>query len=122
MKKEKSNIFDNIVESYLEYTKEDDYEVLNEKYLKRLRKVIGGYNITRLYEYDCLSLSLKNKENAYPLMDTLQELWLDTRNIFKEEYGISKISDILNEVSENVDDILSLSYEEIVTEIQKLGY
>ena len=122
MKKEKSNIFDKIVESYLEYTTEDDYEVLKEKYLKRLRKVIGGYNITRLYEYDCLSLSLKNKENAYPLMDTLQELWLDTRDIFKEEYGISKISDILNEVSENVDDILSLSYEEIVTEIQKLGY
>lgn len=55
-------------------------------------------------------------------MDTLQSLWLDTRNIFKEEYGISKISDILNEVSENVDDILSLSYEEIVSEIQKLGY
>lgn len=122
MKKEKLNIFDNIVEAYLEYTKKDDYEILNEKYLKRLRKAIGGYNITRLYEYDCLSLSLKNKENAYPLMDTLQSLWLDTRNIFKEEYGISKISDILNEVSENVDDILSLSYEEIVSEIQKLGY
>ena len=122
MKKEKSNIFGNIVEAYLEYTKKDDYEILNEKYLKRLRKAIGRYNITRLYEYDCLSLSLKNKENAYPLMDTLQRLWLDTRNIFKEEYGISKISDILNEVSENVDDILSLSYDEIVTEIQKLGY
>ena len=122
MKKEKSNIFDKIVESYLEYTNKDEYEILNEKYLKHLRKAIVGYNITRLYEYDCLSLSLKNKENAYPLMDTLQRLWLDTRNIFKEEYGISKISDILNEVSENVDDILSLSYDEIVTEIQKLGY
>ena len=122
MKKEKSNIFDKIVESYLEYTNKDEYEILNEKYLKRLRKAIGEYNITRLYEYDCLSLSLKNKENAYPLMDTLEKLWLDTRDIFKEEYGISKISDILNEVSENVDDILSLSYDEIVTEIQKLGY
>lgn len=122
MKKEKSNIFDKIIESYLEYTKEDNYEILNEKYLKCLRKAIGGYNITRLYEYDCLSLSLKNKENAYPLMETLQKLWIDTRNIFKEEYGISKISDILNEVSENVDDILSLGYDEIVAEIQKLGY
>lgn len=122
MKNEKSNIFDKIVESCLEYTNKDEYEILNEKYLKRLRKAIGGYNITRLYEYDCLSLSLKYKENAYPLMDILQKLWLDTRNIFKEEYGISKISDILNEVSERVDDILSLSYDEIVDEIQKLGY
>lgn len=55
-------------------------------------------------------------------MEILQKLWLDTRKIFKEDYGISKISDILNEVSERVDDILSLSYEEIITEIQKLGY
>lgn len=90
--------------------------------LRHLRKVIVGYNITRLYEYDCLSLSQKNKENVYFLLEILQKLWLDTSGSLKQDYGISKLNDILNEVSERVDDILSLSYEEIITEIQKLGY
>ena len=121
--KKNSNILDELEESSYDYINEEDYEILlDKKHLRRLRKALGGYNITRLYEYDCLSLSLKKKENAYPLMETLEKLWLDPRNIFKEEYGLSKISDILNEISENVDDILSLSYEEIVAEIQKLGY
>lgn len=121
MKKEKINILDKI--KYIFYEEvEVEIKKLDEKELKHLRNKLGGYNITRLYEYDCLSLSLKNKENAYLLMETLEKLWLDTRRIFKEEYGISKISDILNEVSENVDDILSLGYDEIVAEIQKLGY
>ena len=55
-------------------------------------------------------------------MEILQKLWLDTNGSLKQDYGISKLNGILNEVSERVDDILSLSYEEIITEIQKLRY
>lgn len=55
-------------------------------------------------------------------MEILQKLWLNASGSLKQDYGISKLNDILNEVSERVVDILSLSYEEIITEIQKLGY
>lgn len=98
-------------------------EKLNKEELENIRNEICPLNITGLYEYDVLIASFgKYIDLIYPLIDILNRLWLESFKTFKEDYSIDRLGDILSEVNDNVDDILALSYEDIVKEIKKLGY
>ncbi len=121
-----NNITNKIIEVFYKESPGDKIvikEKLNKEELENIRNEICPLNITRLYEYDVLIASLgKYIDLIYPLIDILDRLWLESFRTFKEDYSIDRFGDILSEVNDNVDDILTLSYEDIVKEIKKLGY
>ena len=74
------------------------------------------YNkIDELYNYSCLLTSGFSKEQAYNLIGLLNDLWLDDEN----NYSVSKLSDMLYNVYDDIDieemgtrEILAKMYEE----------
>lgn len=74
--------------------------------LEELYETLGNWRIDYLYAYSCLLASGFDRENAYYLVGTLRELWLKDEN----NYGISKLSDMLfnifEEYKDELDDML----------------
>lgn len=72
-----------------------------------------GNKIDTLYYYSCLLTSGFDKDTAYKNINLLKELWLKDEN----ELCISKLSDMLYEVYNDIDNtmttrkILSIMYE-----------
>lgn len=79
----------------------------------KLYDELGAEKIDSLYEFSCLKATGFEDEKAYKLISLLHNLWLKDEN----NYGISKLSDMLYEVEDEIDDemtireILSLMYE-----------
>lgn len=97
-------------------------EKLDEKGLNKIRDEIGTLNITRLYEYDSLIMTFNRYKNIYELIDILDELWLKSMKYFKRNYGIDEICDILREINDDPNNLVSLGIEKIIEESKKLGY
>lgn len=72
---------------------------------------LGSTQITKLYAYNCLIESGFDKEQAFNLYELLYELWLKDEN----DYGFSKLSDMLYNVYNDIkDNINNLSTRDIL--------
>ena len=78
---------------------------MNREEMEKLYKEVGEENIDNLYAYSCLLASGFNKEQAFNLFGLLIDLWLKDEN----NYGLSKLSDMLhriyNNIKNNINDI-----------------
>lgn len=78
-----------------------------------LYKQLGYTTIDDLYHYSCLLASGFDEEQSYKLISLLNDLWLKDEN----NYSISKLSDMLYEIYDDINDsmstrqILTLMYE-----------
>lgn len=122
----KNKVIDKIDDVFFEVQSEGikivTKEKLNEKELNKIRDEIGTLNITRLYEYDSLIMTFNQHKNIYELIDILDELWLNSMKYFKKNYDIDEICDILCNINNDPNDLVSLDIEKIVKESKKLGY
>lgn len=83
--------------------------------LEKLYEELGYNKVDELYNYSCLLTSGFNKKQAYNLIGLLNDLWLDDEN----NYSVSKLSDMLYNVYDDIDtdklttrEILEKMYEE----------
>ena len=78
---------------------------MNREEMEKLYKEVGKENIDNLYAYSCLLASGFNKEQAFNLFGLLIDLWLKDEN----DYGLSKLSDMLyriyNDIEDNINDM-----------------
>ena len=78
---------------------------MNREEMEKLYKEVGEENIDNLYAYSCLLASGFDKEQAFNLFGLLIDLWLKDEN----NYGLSKLSDMLyriyNEIEDNINDM-----------------
>lgn len=78
---------------------------MNREEMEKLYKEVGEENIDNLYAYSCLLASGFDKEQAFNLFDLLIDLWLKDEN----NYGLSKLSDMLykiyNDIEDNINDM-----------------
>lgn len=122
----KDKVTDNNADVFFEVQGEgiriEKKEKLDEKELNKIRNEIGTLNITRLYEYDSLIMTFNRYKNIYELIDILDELWLKSMKYFKRNYGIDEICDILYEINNDPNNLVSLGIEKIAKESKKLGY
>lgn len=122
----KNKVIDKIDDVFFEVQSEGikivTKEKLNEKELNKIRDEIGTLNITRLYKYDSLIMTFNQHKNIYELIDILDELWLNSMKYFKKNYDIDEICDILCNINNDPNDLVSLDIEKIVKESKKLGY
>jgi len=85
---------------------------MKEEFMK-LYDELGWSKVDDLYHYSCLLASGFDKDKAYELISLLNDLWLKDEN----NYSISKLSDMLYEVYDDIEDdmstreILELMYE-----------
>lgn len=61
-------------------------------------------------------------KNIYELIDILDELWLKSTKYFKRNYDIDEICDILCEINNDPNNLVSLGIKKIVEESKKLDY
>ena len=61
-------------------------------------------------------------DNAYKLINILNELWLESARHFKYDYSIDKLCDILYDIINNPQDILLFNKDEIRSKIKRMGY
>ena len=71
---------------------------MNREEMEKLYKEVGEKNIDNLYAYSCLLASGFDKEQAFNLFDLLIDLWLKDEN----NYGLSKLSDMLHRIYNNI--------------------
>ena len=88
---------------------------MEKKEIEKLYEELGYCKIDDLYHYSCLLTSGFDKEQAYNLIGLLNDLWLDDEN----NYSVSKLSDMLYNVYDDIDtnelttrEILEKMYEE----------
>ena len=67
--------------------------------MEKLYKEVGEENIDNLYAYSCLLASGFDKEQAFNLFGLLIDLWLKDEN----NYGLSKLSDMLHRIYNNIE-------------------
>lgn len=73
---------------------------MEKKEIERLYEELGYNKIDELYNYSCLLTSGFDKEQAYNLIGLLNDLWLDDEN----NYSISKLSDMLYDIYDCIED------------------
>ena len=73
---------------------------MNREEMEKLYKEVGEENIDNLYAYSCLLASGFNEEQAFNLFGLLIDLWLKDDN----NYGLSKLSDMLHRIYNNIED------------------
>ena len=73
---------------------------MNREEMEKLYKEVGEENIDNLYAYSCLLASGFDKEQAFNLFGLLIDLWLKDEN----NYGLSKLSDMLHRIYNNIED------------------
>lgn len=84
---------------------------MNRDEMEKLYKEVGEKNIDNLYTYSCLLASGFDKEQAFNLFNLLIDLWLKDEN----DYGLSKLSDMLYDIYNDIaDDINNMSVKEIL--------
>ena len=71
---------------------------MNREEMEKLYKEVGEENIDNLYAYSCLLASGFDKEQAFNLFGLLIDLWLKDEN----NYGLSKLSDMLHRIYNNI--------------------
>ena len=71
---------------------------MNREEMEKLYKEVGEENIDNLYAYSCLLASGFDKEQAFNLFGLLIDLWLKDEN----NYGLSKLSDMLHKIYNNI--------------------
>ena len=78
---------------------------MNREEMEKLYKEVGEENIDNLYAYSCLLTSGFDEEQAFNLFGLLIDLWLKDEN----NYGLSKLSDMLyriyNDIEDNINDM-----------------
>ena len=72
---------------------------MNREEMEKLYKEVGAENIDNLYAYSCLLASGFNEEQAFNLFGLLIDLWLKDEN----NYGLSKLSDMLHRIYNNIE-------------------
>lgn len=78
---------------------------------------IGSSNIDKLYAYSCLLASGFDKEQAFSLYELLIDLWLKDEN----NYGLSKLSDMLYDIYSDIEDnINGMSIREVLDKIYEV--
>ena len=85
---------------------------MSKEEVEKLYDELGYNKIDDLYHYSCLLTSGFDKDNAYDLISVLNDLWLDDEN----DLGISKLSDMLYSVYNNID-INNMTTREILKEM-----
>ena len=84
---------------------------MNREEMEKLYKEVGEENIDNLYAYSCLLASGFDKEQAFNLFGLLIDLWLKDEN----NYGLSKLSDMLHRIYNNIkNNINDMSVREIL--------
>lgn len=73
---------------------------MNREEMEKLYKEVGEENIDNLYAYSCLLASGFDKEQAFNLFNLLIDLWLKDEN----DYGLSKLSDMLYNIYNDIED------------------
>lgn len=73
---------------------------MNRNEMEKLYKEVGEENIDNLYAYSCLLASGFDKEQAFNLFNLLIDLWLKDEN----NYGLSKLSDMLYNIYNDIED------------------
>lgn len=71
---------------------------MNREEMEKLYKEVGEENIDNLYAYSCLLTSGFDEEQAFNLFGLLIDLWLKDEN----DYGLSKLSDMLHRIYNNI--------------------
>ena len=71
---------------------------MNREEMEKLYKEVGEENIDNLYAYSCLLTSGFDEEQAFNLFGLLIDLWLKDEN----NYGLSKLSDMLHRIYNNI--------------------
>lgn len=71
---------------------------MNREEMEKLYKEVGEENINNLYAYSCLLASGFDEEQAFNLFGLLIDLWLKDEN----NYGLSKLSDMLHKIYNNI--------------------
>ena len=83
---------------------------MKEEFMK-LYDELGWSKVDDLYHYSCLLESGFNKDKAYELISLLNDLWLKDENNF----SISKLSDMLYDIYDDIEDeINELSTREVL--------
>lgn len=72
---------------------------MNREEMEKLYKEVGEENIDNLYAYSCLLTSGFDEEQAFNLFGLLIDLWLKDEN----NYGLSKLSDMLHRIYNNIE-------------------
>lgn len=85
---------------------------MNKEEFEKLYKELGVCKIDDLYHYSCLLNSGFDKDLAYENISLLNDLWLKDEN----NYGISKLSDMLYEIYDDID-TEEMSTREILEEM-----
>ena len=80
--------------------------------VEKLYKELGWSKIDDLYHYSCLLTSGFDEEQAFELIGVLNDLWLKDEN----NYGISKLSDMLYNVYDDIN-FEEMSTREILEEM-----
>lgn len=91
---------------------------MEKKELEKVYNELGESKIDELYYYSCLLTSGFNKDLAYKLIGTLKSLWLKDEN----NYSISKLSDMLFNVYDEIDNIDDLTDRELLYEMYNNDY
>ena len=87
---------------------------MNRDEMEKLYQEVGEENIDNLYTYSCLLASGFDKEQAFNLFNLLIDLWLKDEN----NYGLSKLSDMLYDIYDDIkDDIDNMSVKEILNKM-----
>lgn len=73
---------------------------MNREEMEKLYKEVGKENIDNLYAYSCLLASGFDEEQAFNLFGLLIDLWLKDEN----DYGLSKLSDMLYNIYDDIED------------------
>ena len=83
---------------------------MNREEMEQLYKEVGAEKIDELYAYSCLLASGFEKEQAFNLFGLLIDLWLKDEN----DYGLSKLSDMLYTIYDDPEDnIKNMSVRDI---------
>lgn len=84
---------------------------MNREEMEKLYKEVGEENVDNLYAYSCLLASGFDKEQAFNLFGLLIDLWLKDEN----DYGLSKLSDMLYNIYNDIEDnIKNMGVREIL--------
>ena len=84
---------------------------MNKETLLYLYEKLEEQTIDELYMLSCLKASGFDKDKAYSLIPTLNDLWLKDEN----NYSLSKLSDMLYNIYDDIEDnIKNMSVREIL--------
>lgn len=89
---------------------------MNREEMEKLYKEVGEKNVDNLYAYSCLLASGFDKEQAFNLFNLLIDLWLKDEN----DYGLSKLSDMLYNIYNDIEDnIKNMCVREILIKMYR---